>query len=325
MRKKILYYPLEKRDSTSWWRVVGILPFIYHEDIDLCDISDTKIFDWTVFSGASALLIQRPFAQDHLTVIMGAKNSGLKIITDYDDDLTCVDMFNPTHQLYQQFQNTLKECLKLSDEVWVSTQAIFDSYKQYNSNIHIIPNAHNDYFMPVSKKRAFNMDSRKVFWRGGMSHSADVLEKADELIKIINENPNWDFNFCGSRFEYIEMRTGDNHNIVQYMSMLEFFRYFNSENPNITIFPLRTTPFNRAKSNISWMEATYAGSSFFGNTDLPEFNQSGVYPISTLPDYVGKDRHEALAYANKISWELICDTLLLSNINKIRLNRLLEI
>lgn len=674
MKKKIQYFAPDKRDTTSFFRIGAILPFIYHEDIDLWDISDQKIFDWTSFVGIHALIFQRPFGAEHLNVILGAKNMGVKIITDYDDMLLSVNIYNPTHLLYKNHKESLLECLKQSDEIWVSTNAIRESYLPYNKNIHIIPNALNDYLFPIGKKKSFNMDSQKVFWRGGAcfdeetevltyngfkffkdliqddliatrnengkleyseiedyieyhhqgdmhyyktiyidsvvtpnhkiyssstrhgeyelkrsdsefgkkkyfrmdcewhgdqlsyfqipvikdtgvalfweiddflkffgfwlsdgwtwtrtkgvsgqsgfalfkgdevtneilrildkykfkytkrftdgdfhsvticdcnlfayleqfgksyekfipkwilnlnkekltlflqwylkgdgshewidgrkqariraytsspklvdglielaikigwaasvknrgirknksnkwniqarrdaydvsflqnsvrnflqapinedeqhvvqydgmaycvtvknhtlyvrrngkcywsgnSHAADVMEKADEIVKIINENPNWDFNFCGSRFEYIEMRTGDNHGIVPYMSIIEFFRYFNFENPNACFFPLVNNEFNRGKSNISFLESSYAGSCFFGNKELPEFNLDCIFPIERFSE-IGTMAKEEMQKYNEMAWQYVCDTSLLSNINRLRTERLLNI
>lgn len=318
MRKKILYYAPIPSDSTSFWRIHGVFPFIHSDEFELVDVSYTTNFNWSTLIGASALIFQRPFTKEHASLISACKDMGIKIICDYDDNLFCVDMFNPTYELYKFHLSTLNDCIRMADELWVSTKAIAEDYK--HPNTHIIPNSHNEYLFPVNKKLPFN-NNKKVIYRGGGSHKADVFEKSEMLVGIINENKDWTFTFMGDRYEFIEQRTGDNHHIVGGMPIINYFKFLYQENPAIVIFPLCTTRFNASKSNISWMEATYTGAAFFGNTDLSEFNQSGILPFGEL-EYLMK-QEEILNKSNKSSWEYIADNLLLSTINQKRIDRII--
>lgn len=322
MKHRILYYALDKRDTTSFWRM-SVLRYIHHSDFELIDISDTKVFDWTVFLSASVLLIQRPFVPEHAQIMQAAKNMGLKVIADYDDDLLdgAVDMFNPTHQLYKHNQNSLKSCLAIADEIWASTPSIKHSYSKYCKNIHVIPNAHNDYQFKLKDNKPF-AGNKKCFYRGGGSHQADVNSVANMLIDVVNSNKDWTFAFLGDRFTFLEVNTGDNYHIVGGLSIMEYFRFLNTENPSAMIFPLCDTLFNKGKSNISWLEGTYSGAAFFGNKSLPEFDKECILDIKDLGVQLTdksllKEKHDQ-------SWQLICDTLLLSNINKLRTERILE-
>ncbi len=317
MKPRILTYAPSPADTTSFWRMAGVFPYLKHSDFEVVDISYTVNFNWSQFTGATTLLIQRPFTQQHFNLITLAKDMGLYVICDYDDNLLAVDQYNPTYAMYQQASQTARDCIMLADEIWVSTQGIGEAYG--HPNTYLIPNAWNDYLFPVNEKRPFRYN-RKAMYRGGGSHRADVAESADLITSAINANKDWTFLIAGDRFESIELQTGDNHHIVPYMSLMQFFRYLFNENPCVGFFPLRDTVFNRGKSNISWMEYTYAGAATYGNTSLPEFHPNFVLPIS------GFMQIEAGAYQsyNEESWGYICDTLLLSDINKIRAERLLS-
>lgn len=319
MKQKILYYSLDKRDTTNFWRF-SILRYIQSDDFELIDISDTKVFDWSVFLGASILLMQRPFASEHLQVLNAAKMMGLRIMLDYDDDLTCVDMFNPTYSLYKNNQQNIISCIKLADEIWASTEAIRGSYLPYNKNIHVIPNAHNNYLFPIKNKKPFT-PNKKCIYRGGSSHQADVNSVANDLIRVINSNKDWVFQFMGDRYTYLEMNCGDNYHIIGGMDIMSYFRYLNTENPSEMIFPLCNTKFNAGKSNISFLEATFSGAAFFGNKSLPEFNNEWVLPIESLGDNLNDT--DLLHMMHNGAWEYILSNLLLSDINKLRTERLL--
>jgi len=321
MKAKVLTYLLDKRDTTSFWRGTPMRHF-NNKEFEVIDVSDLKAFDWTVFYGVDIFWMQRPFGMEHAQVLTAAKNMGCKIILEYDDDLTCVDMYNPTHRLYKENQATLKICLSLADEVWVSTQSIGESFVSMTSNIYVIPNSHNDYLFKVGNKKEFDPHGKACYYRGGASHQADVNSMANKILEVVNANPDWTFAFMGDRYYFLEMNTGDNYHIVPGMTIMEYFKYIHQENPQLFIFPLCDTKFNRGKSNISWLEATYVGSAFAGNKVLPEFNNENILEVSDLPELI-KNGAEPLKIANERSWEYICDNLLLSKVNKLRENRIL--
>jgi len=318
--KKVYYYALQPSDTTSAYRIHGVLPYIQHPDFLLIDISHYQHFTSDSMKGCDILIFQRPFTKQHADLILLCKSMGIKVILDYDDLLTAVDMYNPTYHLYQAHQETLLECIKMADELWVSTETIKAEYRHFNT--YIVPNAHNDYIHKVEDKLPFTAN-KKVIYRGGASHKADVYEKGELLVETINGNTGWTFTFMGDRYEWLEQRTGDNHHIVGGMSIPSYFSFIYRENPSIFIFPLCTTLFNRAKSNISWLEASYVGSVFFGNTDLPEFNPERVLPIDELNGWIKEGDPDVMDFYNRVSWMYICDILLLSKVNEIRKERIL--
>lgn len=319
MKKRVIYYSLVPSDSTAFWRTTAVFPYLQSDEFELIDSSLTVNFNWTFFVGVSVFILQRPFTQDHCNLLILAKDMGVRIIIDLDDDLYNVTQDNPTYQMYEHHKNTFAQCIGLSDELWVSTKSIGESCN--HPNTHIIPNAHNDYLFPVKQKRPFTRN-RKVMYRGGGSHQGDVMEVADQFVKTINEHLNWIFIFCGDRFTYIEQRTKDNHHIVTGMNIMQYFRYLHRENPSIMVFPLCNTKFNHGKSNISFIEGSYAGAAFFGNTALPEFKDV-AYNLGELPNFLNDTMSSELERMNKNSWELICDTLLLSKVNEKRKERIL--
>ncbi len=317
MKPRILYYSLQPNDSTAWWRSSNVFPYIKSSDFDLVDISHIKAFSWNLFSGSSAIIMQRPFAQEHVGILAMAKDMNLKIILDYDDLLTDVPQENPTHQQYTANRPYLLDCMNLADEIWCSTPAIYDvmPFKSV-----VIPNAWNDFVHPIAEKRKFNPRTRKVIYRGGGSHMGDVYESYDLLLSVINSNLDYTFSFMGDRYTALEVKCGDNYHILAGQPITQYFKHFFAENSNIAIFPLMDNKFNRAKSNISFLEAVYSGAAFFGNKNLPEFNFPFVLSMEDLPLLL-RD-YKILEQANERSWEYICDTLLLSNVNKLRAERI---
>lgn len=303
---KILYHSPTPYDNSSFYRLA---PLKYLPNTE--PLTYDKHTDWHNLIGATHLVLQRPFI-DELPLIHLALDMGIRVIADYDDDLLNIDKTNPCYELYEANRGALLECLNLADEIWVSTEAIKQSFG-HPEKTYVIPNAHNDYQFPVSGKREYKVGGKVASWRGGSTHEADMLSV--DMAGIINANHDWQFYFIGHRFTHLEVVCGDNYNYHSAIPLMQYFKYMYNLNANIMLFPLADTKFNRAKSNICWLEATYFGSAFMGNTELPEFDKPGVSPIMGF----GNGRID-----NESSWEYITENLLLSKINKLREERLFK-
>lgn len=226
--------------------------------------------------------------------------------------------------MYSGNKDTIIECMSLADELWVSTVELRLEFAGYNRNIFVIPNAHNDYLFPIGHKKSFNSDNKIVAYRGGVTHRIDIFDCINELTHTINDNKDYEFRFIGSPNHELESMTGDNHTVTNRVPMLFYLNYLYETNPAVMICPLQETKFNRCKSNISFLEATFAGAAFIGKRKLPEFDQESILNIDRLDMFKEYINPKRLKKCNDDSWKYICDNLLLSKINQVRIERLLK-
>lgn len=316
--RNILYFDWFS-GGTEFYR---LLPLSYIKGITI-DRSTENNITFATLSGYDTIIICRPSSLVSLNLIKMAKDMQIRVISDWDDDCLHIDEYNPMWDTYEIERRNVMECLALSDEVWVSTEGVKKSFRLYNNNIHVIPNAHNDYVFPVKDKRPFTFN-KKALWRGGDSHEGDMYDNgvAEKVVEMVNGNPDWEFIFIGQRFKWLEKRCGKNYIAKGGDSTVQFHKKMQSENACVGWYPLADTVFNRGKSNIFWVESTYAGSAVFGNTRLSEFNKISIGRIEELNTIIQNDSEESLKIMNQLSWDYICDNLLLSNINKLREERL---
>lgn len=313
--KKVLILTQWSNDATYYYRLQPLFR-INHPKITVHTKPYFGEISYSYFDSYTHVILERPSSTNDLYVIKLAKQSGKKVIADFDDDCLHVDAYNPMHHTYESNKAVMIECIAEADEVWVSTKSLKQAYRMINKNIVVVPNSHNDYLQPVTNKKSFNRDTKKALWRGGESHEADVYENSEHWVSLMAENKDWVFYWVGCRFIWMEQRSGANYQPVSMMPLMQYFDFLREQNPNIMFHPLSNTVFNNSKSNIAWLEATYAGAAFFGNKSLPEFDKDCILPIEQLLE-------GDLEKANKESWELICDTLLLSKVNELRIERLL--
>lgn len=321
---KILYFD-HWQSATEYYRLMP-LDYIKGDSFTITRSTEKDIKSH-LLNLYDVIIISRPSSEAHLNLIRLAKDLHIKCMGDYDDDCLHVPETNPMFGVYENDKRHTIKCLTLLDEIWVATEGIKKSFRLYNKNIHVIPNAHNDTVFPINKKMPFGIKKR-VMWRGGGSHIGDIYQPGvtEWIVKMVNSNKNWDWYWLGQSFEWIEYRV-KNKNFFHNPggSTVQFYKMMHEMNPQAFFYPLSDNIFNRGKSNCSWLESTFSGAAYFGKTEFPEFDKPGIRPLSDFA-YILKGNHsDELEEMNKESWEYIKDALLLSKVNGLRLNRLLEI
>jgi hypothetical protein len=326
---RVLTFAPAVTDGTSFYRLGGVLPYLEKEysDIHIKDLSGQDQLDWPNYVSYDVAVFQRPFISIHLNTINMLKLMGIKVIIDYDDDVLNVPMHNPFYNNYEANKENIKKIAGNADEIWVSTPGLKETFSPFNKNIKVVPNAHNDYLFPVKNKVQFNNKDIKVAYRGGSTHEIDVYSQLNDWIEMINKNKKTEFYFMGSRFPYLESKCGDNYVIIPGSHILDYFRTIHNLNPNIFIYTLEDSKFNRGKSNISWIEATYSGAAVIAPEFLPEFIRPGISnfngSLKETFDKIKKDK-EVLKIMNDLSWDYIKSKLLLSHVNQERYNSIVE-
>lgn len=322
MKKQILYFDLWQ-SASEYYRLMP-LDYIKHEAFTITRSTENDIRS-PLLNLYDIIIISRPSTEAQLNIIKMAKDLGKKIIGDFDDEPLHLPETNPLYHNFENDKANIIKCLALCDEIWVATNGIKQAFRLYNKNVHIVPNAHNEYIFPVNKKMPFGTKKR-VMWRGGHSHIGDIYQPgtAEWIVKMINSNKQYDFYWLGQKFEWIEYRVKHKnffHNPGG--STVQFYKMMHEMNPQIFFYPLTDNVFNRGKSNCSWLESCYSGAAYFGKTEFHEFDKPGIKPLSDLA-YMLKDNHaDELEEMNSESWSYIQDNLLLSKINQLRLDRLL--
>lgn len=319
--KKILYHSFYPDDASAFYRSTAVFPYIEHAELQITQGAPNS---FAGLCGYDTLFVQRPCEQYHLNLIKLAKDTGLKVIIDYDDDPLHLPNDNPMWDYYEKHKATIIDSVIAADEVWVSTEGIEKAFKFYNRNIQVIPNAHNDYIFPVENKKSF-VYNKKAMWRGGHSHLGDMYDIGvpEKIIDMVNSNKNWTFQFLGQRFEYLEKRCGDNYIAMGGASTVQFYKLMHEENPCVFFYPLADTVFNRSKSNIAWLESTYSGAAFFGSKNLSEFDLEFIEDFKYIENSLDEYHKEIYKQCNKSAWEYILENLLLSKVNNKRIERLL--
>lgn len=317
MKKRVLIMCPEPGDATSFYRGMGPFFELEHvmEDFEFYYPREAFVYDWTTYSKMDVIFFQRPMMPEHFRLIKEGKDFGVKIWIDHDDNLLEIPESNPAHQKHSRPENrkALMDCMRAADLVTVSTDALKLSDKKF----HVVPNAFNERFC----KRLESVPAQKekvILWRGTPSHQEDLLHYAPDIIKFKQENPDWTFCFFGFNPWFLKKHM--KFEVIPFCDDLNsYFQIIQEIQPKIQMVTLQNTAFNRAKSNIAWIEGTFAGAVTLAPADMDEWNRPGIIPYENLQAGLEFATKKAdLVQEHMLSNDYIQEHLLLSSVNKKR-------
>lgn len=309
--------------ACAFYRSVGVLQQLRKLDPSInFKMSDSS--NWASIGNADLVFLERPQDERFVKAIQDCKALGIPVWSDFDDDLFNLEKSNPGYSFYSQKKTQLAMAYSIanSDIVTVSTQLIADSFIQRfheKLNLEVVPNALNDYFFPLVQKE--NQENR-ISWRGSKTHRADLLKYKREMWDFAKEHPTIEWNFFGEDLWYV---TEGIKNSFSYSEddLIKYMYKFNSIKPSVHLVPLVDNHFNRCKSNIAWIEATWVGAACV-LPNFPEFEKgknhtysSGLTFKSILNELILNKSRRQEVYLS--SFEYIKKYLLLSRLNKVRL------
>jgi hypothetical protein len=280
---------------------------------------------------------QRPFKAEHLVTAELVKSYGIPFWVDYDDNLLEVPRSNRCFKTYsdRRIQQNISRILKLADVVTVATESLRKLYGVLNENTIAVPNAFDDLHLEHrTKEKKFG--SKVVSWRGSATHEEDIHEFLDPIKKAHDKHPEWVWNFFGGAPWFVDkvFRKGSVY-IFDPIGRMDYFKFLNSMRytADIGIVPLKRNNFNEGKSNIAWIEHTYAGSATLAPSypswvecEGASFYQDQQTFYEQLCAMMEMTTEERVARSNR-GWEKVQETFSLPVVNKQRieiLERLLK-
>lgn len=193
-----------------------------------------------------------------------AKRLGTKVVFEVDDYLGGIDKLSPAKGAYTaDVQEKMMKMMMIADAVTVTTEYLKNLLSGFNPNIYVLPNSLNPdlwnlYYDQRVKIKAKKTDKVFIGWMGSKTHLSDFLEIKDVLFGLMKAHKNLylkivGFEELGILFkEAIEpfkdrvIFTPWKNNMFDYPTdMLEF---------DIGLCPLKSSKFNKAKSNLKWLE-----------------------------------------------------------------------
>lgn len=321
-----------KHDATALYRATGPLGHMRKSN----DGFNWQIQTASEFSAPVAMLtdvafFQRPSTPPELEAMRIFKRLGVPVIVDYDDLLFDVPQDNPAHRAYmnKQTQETVVSCMREADAIFVSTSELKRCIQlpknPLNARVYVVPNALDErHIVRADRAQPPTQRNRTVLWRGSPTHERDVMEYVSELIDSAAFDRTFSFTFAGWNPWWLTERMGPQQAIVSpQLSVGEFMDFLYATAPAIGMVPLHKSRFNLCKSNIAWLEMSWAGAACLV-PDWEEWRNPGVVSYKNTDDFkkgllwlLGMSNDDR-AELNRMSWEHIVDHYTLKHTNRIR-------
>lgn len=282
---KILALENKLIDAVGYWRVFqpfqamramypGVFEIEYKKE--MLTYADIASFD--------IIFMTRPEKQEHIDFVKNFKlhSFGGKVIVDCDDDYFNLPI---SHSMAAGFQKSQQSRLKvteqafgLADCVWFSTDFLTNKYGPHLKAAYTMPNAIVPDMLPATPAP----DRKRVAWRGHSIQNHDLMIEGVKSFDAIYKACNYfawigympPFEICSkygvhlpagkeaSSKLYDAKKALGTAPVVLYPSVpnpADYMRMLAMEQFNVVWKPLIDHDFNRAKSNIAYIEATIGG------------------------------------------------------------------
>jgi len=249
-RKKVIAYRADY-GSCYYHRLFLPLKFLaqnHKEDYyiyptDKMETNQLGVYDLAIF--------QRQYKAEVFENMLRMQAKGCKIVYEIDDNLFCVEPWNPAHNILgkKAVKDNIKYFLGKVDALFVATENLKEVYEPYCKRIYVLPNS-----LELSAFHTPPKNSAKtvVGWQGSHTHEKDVALAKSAIERLAREDE-----------VYIKLWRIDlgipNTYVVPFVPFECFHAMFSQLSFDIGLAPITYINFNRGKSNLKFIEYTAQG------------------------------------------------------------------
>lgn len=219
-----------------------------------------------VTKGADVVVCGRTHDAETFALLMAARHLyGFKLVVDTDDDVEAVPdyahSFNEWHSggsLRRLARGEYRE----ADLVTVSTAPLAETVGKHAKQVVVVPNCIDPtryQSVKFRQKEARHASDIRIYWGGGANHYADLLLVKDVLLSICRDYPQVKLVFSNFLPDWaVEALPANRCFMVKVAQFDEYPRVLSWICADIAIAPLADNRFNRAKSNIKYLDYAMA-------------------------------------------------------------------
>lgn len=325
---KLLSLTINKVDSTSFYRANGVFGDLKQRlpiEIKSMDVKDIRDMNWSDLIMFDVVFMQRPYTAVNLQMARYLRDMKIPLWIDYDDNLFDIPIDNRAHDTFsnEQIRKNISEICSLATVITVSTLKLAEKLSQFNPNIRVIPNALN---LKLLKPRPTH-NNKTVLWRGSDTHQGELLIFANHIYSSMQQFTDWQFAYFGYNPYFIPI--APNKIYYKPTDPILYLQSIAQMAPSIMQVPLLDNLFNRCKSDIAYLEGTYAGAVCLV-PDWTEWQHPGTVRYNTIEQYFDKLKlmlTEKVNFArmNAEAWDYITTTRTLDKINPLRASLIEEL
>lgn len=211
---------------------------------------------WDHVQKADVVIFQMVHTPAALNVFLSVKEArpDIPVLAEIDDNMMSTPEYNPASAFYQPgsvFREVAVSQFRAADAMIVSTPYLKEVYSDLNPNIHVVENSIDfSLWDGLKKDRKHKI---RIGWAGGASHDEDLRIIEPTVMRCLEKSNDIEFCFVHgvpSFFKDIPRVIG----IKQFTRIDKYPAFLSRRGFDIGLAPLVDSAFNRAKSNLRWLE-----------------------------------------------------------------------
>lgn len=244
----------------GWYRAMGPMRALAARGHEVRQVvSDEGTVRPHLVRGCDALLVHRQHAAQALATMRYAKEAGIALVWDNDDDMTAVPRSDPSFREFgglrgERVRAAVRRIVRMADLVTTPSPLLAERFHDLGAaDVRVIEN----YVLDQSALRGGRREGSEVVvgWLAGAEHriDADRLSIREDLRALLDARPDVrvmtigvGLGLRGPRYEHIPQV-----DLEQLPARLATF--------DIGIAPIADIPFNRARSNVKLKEYAILG------------------------------------------------------------------
>jgi glycosyltransferase involved in cell wall biosynthesis len=211
-----------------------------------------------LYNIASTLVLQRPADPNFEALVDEAKERGMKVVFELDDNLWDLPDWNQASPFWTPVRLKMAETiLEKCDRATTTTEPLAEVLRQYIDDVMVVPNCVFDYHYLELPKYLEYADDIVIGWVGSSFHQKDTEVFKLLIPKVLSAFPNTAFLMMGESPPR-ELEPYFNRIIsLPFVETIYYHQILSTFKIDIGLAPLVEHPFNECKSAIKLHEYLY--------------------------------------------------------------------
>lgn len=264
---RIVFTAPDPTRNTSWWRGMGPMIDLERAYPDEFSVICPTEISWETLRRNDLLWMMHAGRPDHGTLIEMARGQGCAVVVDWDDMIWDIPTGNWIRTKITPGElERAAEIIMRSDIVSVSTPELAAYLANHGCTVpsRVLRNT-----LPTKMPwPAQPPPTKTVLWRGGQTHDGDIAAVEDDVVRLAEEFPDWNWVWAGwDRWSMSSRIPRERWSYWDVQPLNTYHAEMAKLAPAIVMAPLVDSEFNRCKSRLAVLEAAIAG----GTLVCPDF------------------------------------------------------
>ncbi|HMJ01302.1 MAG TPA: hypothetical protein VK506_00075 [Conexibacter sp.] len=244
----------------GWYRGIGPMVALNERGHELVQVWRPRVgIRGELIAGCDVVHVYREHDDEVLQIVRHAKQRGIAVVYDNDDDMRAVPRNNASHKDYGGFAGDralrqIRRLVQLADLATAPSRVVIERFREYGAeHVQLIENCVPDAALNASAPP--NGDHVVAGWLAGQEHHVDVerLPLRDQLGQALDAHPQL-------VVETIGVSLGLRHERSRHVTHVDFLDLPPKlAEYDIGLAPIADIPFNHARSNIKVKEYAALG------------------------------------------------------------------